>query len=219
LKRLGVFLIVIFLAVGLGLATVEAGPDSDSYVIGRITGTHQELPGHFHNSTLLSGQGIDEVEFNGFHLLREENGKSYLIRPNLEGYFYQDLPGGRYTLMRKRTDRPDHREPKTIDLVNLEVPSGTLINLGTIQLILDGPPRESLRLWQNGARGEYTYTYRYEREAGDSAYAKPLSWFTDKKPAVISNFRDEVLRETTQPTSVKDGSKVTLREIVPKMDR
>jgi hypothetical protein len=213
LKRLSVFLTVVFLAVGPGLA--EAGPESDSYVIGRITGTHQELPGYFRNNEHLAARGIDEVEFTGFRLVREEDGKSFIIVPNLHGYFYQALPAGMYTLIRKRYDRPGYREPKTIAIMKFEVESGTLVNLGTVHLILDGPPRESLRLMGDNAKGTYTYRYRYERETGDSAYEMPLSWFTDKKPAVKAGFGDKIVQEETQPTREMDGSKVTLREVIP----
>jgi len=219
LKRGIIFLLIVTLALGLGpaLAPARATADSGSYVIGRITGTYQELPGYFQGNEHLYSQGIDKVEFTGFHLRRVTDGKSFYIRPNLDGYFYQALPGGRYALMRKRNDRPDYREPKSIDLVELEVGQGTLVNLGTIRLILDQKPRESLRLYGDSAKGTYTYRYHYERESGDKAYSMPLDWFTGRKPDVRTGFGDRIVQDDTQLTREHDGTRVTFREGFPLM--
>ena len=204
----------------MGWVSGLAQAADESYVVGRLTGTYQNLPGYFsHNPDFLSSGGIDEVEFPGFRLLRVEDGKKFLIRPNHMGYFYQDLPGGKYTLTRKRNDRPGYREPKTIDIMSFEVGSGTLVNLGTMNIILDGEPHESLWSSQNYSRGTYTYRYRYEREPGESAYSGPLNWFTEKKSKIAASFGDRVVREDSPLTDAGDGSKVVLKEIVPRSDR
>lgn len=196
----------------MGWVSGLAQAADESYVVGRITGTYQHLPGYFYqNPDFLSSGEIDEVEFPGFRLLRVEDGKRFLIRPNHKGYFYQDLPGGKYTLTRKRNDRPGYREPKTIDIMSFEVGSGTLVNLGTMNIILDGEPRESLWWLQNRSKGTYTYRYSYEREPGDRAYDAPLNWFTAKKPGDAAGFGDRVFQEDAAPTDEGDGSKVIIR--------
>ena len=217
LKRIAVFIIIVFIVLisvpGLAQSTGE------SYVIGRIKGTFQELPGYFYNNPYMLSQGIYEVEFTGFRLLRVEDGKSFRIRPIHEGYFHQRLPGGEYTLTRKRNDRPHYKEPKTIDIMSFEVKPGTLVILGTINILLDGKPHESLWWSQNTSKGTYTYRYRYERETDDSAYDAPLNWFTGKKPGVAAGFGDRIVREDAVLTGEGDGSKVMLELIVPLDDR
>ncbi len=211
-------MVVVFLSMGWVPGMAQAA--DESYVIGRITGTYQNLPGYFsHNPDYLFSGETDEVEFPGFRLLRVEDGKKFLIRPNHMGYFYQDLPGGKYTLTRKRNDRPGYREPKTIDIMSFEVGSGTLVNLGTMNIILDGEPHESLRSGQNYSRGTYTYRYRYERDPGESAYSGPLKWFTEKKSKIAASFGDRIVREDSPLTDAGDGSKVVLKHIVPRSDR
>lgn len=217
MKRIAVFMITMFIV----LISVPglAWSNEKSYVIGRIKGTYQELPGYFNKNLYLLTEGIYDVEFTGFRLLRVEDGKSFRIRPNHEGYFHQRLPRGEYTLTRKRNDRPDYREPKTIDIMSFTVEPGTLVNLGTSNLVLDGEPHESLWLSQYTSKGTYTYRYRYERDSGGSAFDNPYKWFTEKKPDTAAGFGDRVVRENGALTGEGDGSKVELRVIVPWDDR
>jgi len=210
LKKIAVF--VVIMSFALSLAPGLAMSADESYVIGRITGTHQELPGYFHKNPHLISSGTDEVEFTGFRLLREENGKKYSIRPNHDGYFYQDLPEGDYTLIRKRNDRPKNKEPKTIDIMSFTVKPGTMVNLGTLNLILNGEPHEFLGGLRNSTKGTYTYSYRYERDPGGSVFENPFNWFTKKKPDVAAAFGNSVVREGKTVTSEGDGSKVVLEE-------
>jgi len=95
--------------------------DDESFVIGRMTGTYQRLPGYFYNNPNLLSRGIYEIEFTGFRLLRVPDGKRHFIRPIHEGYFYQDLPKGEYTLTRKRNDRPNFKESKSIDIMKFKI--------------------------------------------------------------------------------------------------
>jgi len=217
LKRIGVFVIIMSLAVGLGPRLATSG--AESHVIGRITGTFQPLPGYFYKNPYMITMSKDEVEFTGFRLMRTEDGKRFLIRPNHEGFFHQGLPAGEYTLTRKRTDRPHHKEPKTIDIVGFEVKPGALVNLGTINILVNGKPLESLRSSQHRSKGTYIYSYRYEREPGDRAHDAPLNWFTKKKPSAADAYKDPVVREDAVPTSGTDGSKVILMVTVPPDDR
>ena len=217
LKRIAVFMIIMFIVlISVPGLTRSAG---ESYVIGRITGTFQHLPGYFYKNLYMLRQGIYDVEFTGFRLLRVEDGKSFRIRPNHEGYFHQRLPGGEYILTRKRNDRPHYKEPKTIDIMRFTVEPGTLVNLGTSNLILDGKPHESLRGFHNDTTGIYTYRYRYERDSGEKAYDAPLNWFTEKKSKIATSFGDRVVREETALTGEWDGSKVVLNLVVPWDDR
>jgi len=196
-----------------------ARSNEESYVIGRIKGTFQELPGYFNINLYLLTEGIYDVEFTGFRLLRVEDGKSYRIRPNHEGYFHQRLPGGEYTLTRKRNDRPHYKEPKTIDIMSFTVEPGTLVNLGTSNLVVDGKPHESLRLYKYISTGTYTYRYHYERDSGGSAFDNPYKWFTEKKPDTAAGFVNSVVREGAAVSGERDGSKVKLRVVVPGDDR
>ncbi len=217
LKRIAVFMITMFIV----LISVPglAWSNEKSYVIGRIKGTYQELPGYFNKNLYLLTEGIYDVEFTGFRLLRVEDGKSFRIRPNHEGYFHQRLPGGEYTLTRKRNDRPHYKEPKTITIMSFDVKPGTLVILGTINILLDGKPHESLWWSKNRSKGTYTYRYHYEREPGDSAYNAPLNWFTGKKSGTAAGFGDRVVREDAMLTGEGDGSKVMLELVVPWDDR
>ena len=217
MKRIAVFMIIVFIV----LISVPglAQPTGESYVIGRIKGTFQELPGYFNKNLYLLTEGIYDVEFTGFRLLRVEDGKSFRIRPNHEGYFHQRLPGGEYTLTRKRNDRPHYKEPKTITIMSFDVKPGTLVILGTINILLDGKPHESLWWSKNRSKGTYTYRYHYEREPGDSAFDNPYKWFTEKKPDTAADFGGRVVRENSAVTVEGDGSKVVLMVNVPWDDR
>ena len=216
LKRIAVFMIILFIV----LISVPglAWSNEKSYVIGRIKGTFQELPGYFYKNPHMFREGIFEVEFTGFRLLRVEDGKGFRIRPNHEGYFHQRLSGGEYTLTRKRNDRPHYKEPKTIDIMSFTVKPGTLVNLGTSNLIVDGKPHESLGGYKK-TKGKYTYRYYYERDSGGSAFDNPYKWFTEKKPDTAAGFGDRVVREKGALTGEGDGSKVVLEEILPWDDR
>jgi hypothetical protein len=202
-------MIIVFLA--LGWTPYLARSTGESYVIGRINGTFQKFPGYFYNNPDVLSRWIDEVEFVGFRLVRSEDSKTYLIRPNQRGYFNQGLPNGEYSLTRKRTDRPGYKEPKTIDILRFTVEPGTLVNLGTINIILDGDPLESLLWLTDRVRGKYTYRYSYEREPGERAFENPYNWFMEKNTKTAAGFGDRVSVVDTGPTLEKDGSKVVLR--------
>ena len=208
MKKIAVLIIVMSLTITLVPQIVYSA--SESYVIGSITGTHRELPGYYYRHPYLLASGRDEVEFVGFRLINVENGKKYRIRPNHLSYFYQGLPGGEYTLTRKRNDRPNYKEPKIIDIFRFTVEPGTIVNLGTMDIVLDGKPSESLSTLGKKERGTYIYIYSYERERGDEAYEKPLDWFRRKKSKAVAGLGDRIVNVDTGTTSEKDGSKVVI---------
>jgi hypothetical protein len=210
LKRMMV-LILMVLAV-TALFTGTAFSNDSSYVIGRITGTQRPLPGYFENNMRLAARGIDRVEFYGFRLIRKTDGETFLLRPTHEGFFYQKLPGGTYTLTRKRNDRPDYRRPKTLDILTFDVDPGTLVNLGTIDLVLEGEPEAKVMHRQKVVKGTFIYRYRYERSVGDQGFLSPLGWFSGKKPDEARGYDGRRVRVETMPASVVDGSRVRLRE-------
>jgi len=216
-RQKAVVIITVLLTTGWvpGLSQGAGEP----YVIGRITGTYQHLPGYFYRNPYMLSKGIFDIEFTGFRLVRVEDGKKFAIRPNHEGYFLQRLPDGEYTLIRKRNDRPHYKEPKTIDILSFTVDPGILVNLGTINIILDGKPRESLGSFQYVTTGKYTYRYGYQREPDEGAYSAPWNWFAKKKSKVAAGFGEQIARVSTAPTDEKDGSQLVLKEIVPKSDR
>ena len=206
------YVLVIVLCLCILPTGQHAYAGGDSHVIGWIAGTHRELPGYFSwHRDEMNSKGVEDVEFTGFKLVNIKDGKAYSIWPNLDGYFYRRLPSGPYTLTRRRNDRPDYREEKTIDLLRFEVRPETIVNLGTISIILDGEPQESLTAIGDNARGRYTYRYGYEREPGDEAFDHPLTWFTDKKPGIAAGLEGKVLRVEAKPSTEKDGSEVVLR--------
>lgn len=218
MKKVILFLVIVSLA--LIFRPPGAFAADEAYVIGRITGTYRDLPGYFFRNTYMLSQGMDYVEFYGFRFVSSRNDASFLIRPNHQGYFYQKLPGGEYTLTRKRADRPGYREPGTIEILSFEVEAGSLVNLGTINLILEGKPSESLfLLGGGGTRGRYIYSYHYERETGDGSFHNPLGWFTDRKRKVAGILKDKTYSVNANPTLSKDSSELILEEIIPFPDR
>jgi hypothetical protein len=206
-------MVILIVSVVAGLFPGAAlSSDEGSYVFGRITGTQQPLPGYFRNNMRLAARGIYSIEFYGFRLIRKTDGETFVIRPNREGFFYQELPGGTYTLTRKRTDRPDYRQPKALDILTFNVEPGTLVNLGTIDLVLEGEPEAKVRHYQKVVKGTFIYRYRYERSVGEHDYLVPLSWFSGKQPDAAGSYGDKRVRINTVPANVLDGSRVRLRE-------
>ncbi len=212
MKKLAVSSILFILVTAL--VPASAISEGGAFVLGRITGTQRELPGYFRNNMNLFMKGVDRVEFRGFRLVRDEDAKSFLIVPGHSGFFYQELPAGHYTLKRLRKDRPGYRESKTIDILRFEVLPDSIVNLGTLNLVLEGRPHESLMLKSNFSKGTYIYRYMYEREAGDSAYDAPLDWFQGKKPDKKEGSSSRIVLVDTAPTDAVDGSRVVLSEYI-----
>jgi hypothetical protein len=153
------------------------------------------------------------VEFRGFRLVRAD-GKAFTIRPLRDGYFKQTVPPGTYTLMRKRRDRPYYKEESVTRIFTFKVPEGSLVNLGTLHIVLQGKPEQSLYRASKPAKGRYTYYYRYERPEGDEALSAPLEWFSVKDPANAAAYSGRLVTVNAEPTDFVDSSRFTLRESV-----
>ncbi|UCG38365.1 MAG: hypothetical protein JSV00_09275 [bacterium] len=209
------------LAAMLAAAVIWAAPvprqalalePGDPWVIGRIQGAHQPLPGFFHDSPRIWMQQIDDVEFAGFRLRSDGDSRDYAIRPNRDGFFMQKLPPGQYTLVRVRTDRPGFREDKLMPILPFTVPPASLVNLGTVNLVLLGPPSEHLVMGSFHATGTYLYRYRYERDASGTAYGEPLDWFRSRKAKVMVQLEGNVADVQRSPVEGEDSSEVVLRQ-------
>jgi hypothetical protein len=194
----------------------HAGVSLDSVVIGRLNGTLHEPPRSFLGNSPTVGGARGSVEIKGFRLVRDD-GKTFTIRPLGSGYYRQALPPGEYTLVRKRTDRPLHKEDKVIRILTFTVTESSLINLGTLDIVLQGKPEELFFRASRNPKGKYIYRYRYERADGEEAMAAPLEWFMEKKKSTAANYAGRVVTIDTIPTDLADSSRFTLRETVFQM--
>ncbi len=212
MRKVLLYLGVLLLMTGTGLAPAPGRASDGSHVIGRIAGTRQPLPVYFHGTDSMERQGIEEVEFTGFRLVRKEDGKKYAIYPNREGFFHKALMQGHYSLIRDRRDRPAYREEGTIVILEFDAPSGTVVNLGTLDLVLSGKPSEFLGTYGRTTRGKYIYRYGYERRGGPLAYQEPLEWFGKRKPGIVEKTGSRVLEVEDAPAPAQDSSEVVLEE-------
>jgi hypothetical protein len=213
MARRTLYLLFIFvLSVSSTVVSVHAQRDSKSVVIGRLKGTWQELPGYFaHNPEFLS-RSKDSVEFKGFRLRNLRTGKNFIIRPFKSGFYSQRLPEGEYEMLRVRRDKPGYREEKTINILYFSVPGASLVNLGTLRIVLQGAPHESLTWGQEWAKGTYTYRYGYERVTGIEAYDAPLHWYSEKNPEYSVDYEKRIILIENDPTELVDSSRLVIRD-------
>ena len=189
--------------------TVSRAADSEapSIVIGRITGTRHPLPGFFYMNDMLD---ISEIEIGGFRLVDTKGVRKASIRPGRNGYFFKKLAPGTYTLRRFRKDRPNFRGDRYIDIITFDIGPDELVNLGTIGLILDGPPTEDFSSAGDTDRGEYLYSYRYKRGRESESFKEPLAKFQAKKPKVFARLRENLRENRDAVTSGPDSSLIVL---------
>ena len=208
------FTVLIVMAMALPAAAMEtrALAGSESMVIGRLTGTLHDPPRSFAGNTCTVGGDRGSVEFRGFRIVRYSDGRSFAIRPRRSGFFSQALPPGEYDLVRKRRDRPSSREDRQIRILTFFVPAGSLVNIGTLDIVLDGPPNETLYRAGGRSKGKYTYYYQYERPEGNEAMTAPLEWFSGKRPDTLTAFRHRVITVEKDPEKNSDSSRLILRE-------
>ena len=201
-------------ALILGCATVPVQPTSDvnSILIGSLKGTLHEPPRSFIGNSPQIGGARGSVEFKGFRLAGRDNGKEFSIRPLGDGFFRKTLPPGKYDLIRKRRDRPSSKEDKSIRILTFIVPENALVNMGTLEIFLEGPPDESLLITSEGSKGTYTYRYRYERTSGADAMKAPLEWFSGKHPDEAAQYAGKIVEITGTPTNTDDSSRLHLGE-------
>ena len=205
-------LLGVILIISCTTVPVHTRTEGHSILVGSLRGTLHEPPRSFLGNSPLVGGDRGSLEFRGFRLIRRDEGKAFLIRPLRDSFFQQILPAGVYDLVRERRDRPFYKEDKFIRILTFTVPSGSLINMGTLKIVLEGPPEEALFRASSAPRGKYLFRYRYERIEGAGAMEAPLQWFNGKNPDAAADYSGKVVEVTGSPTDMIDSSKFTLRE-------
>ncbi len=210
-RYLAYLFIVVILIAGFAGTTVTVSRAADSstssIVIGRLTGTIHPLPGFFYMNDMLD---ISEIEIEGFRVVDTKGGRKASIRPGRNGYFAKKLDPGTYTLRRNRRDRPNYKDNNYIDIVTFDIGSDELFNLGTIELVFDGPPTEYFAPAGGTVRGEYLYSYRYRRAPGSEGYRVPLARFQAKRSKQYAALRDNLRESGDAVTSEPDSSMIVL---------
>ena len=210
-----IFRIFIIFAIVLNFAMTPAyaGNGSDSVVIGRLTGTLHKPPHRLIGNSPTVGGARGSVEIKGFRL-KGTDGRTFAIRPLTDGYFRQTLPPGEYSLTRQRRDRSSYKEDSVIVILTFTVPDGSIVNLGTLDIVLQGKPEQVRYRPSRQPKGVYTYRYRYSRAGGEAAQLAPLAWFREKDTAKSLAYQDRVITLDSEPTRTMDSSRFTLRESV-----
>jgi len=208
--------ISLLLALGFVSVPAHARTGSESYVVGRLTGTLYRPPHSLLGNSPSVGGDRGSVEIKGFRLVRVSDGKAFLIRPLLDGYFQQSLPPGEYSLVRQRRDRPSYKEEDRIRILPpFNVPESSLVNLGTLEIVLQGKPEQTMfSPSHKQGKGTYLYRYRYERSPGEEALLAPLGWFRQKETAAASSPSRKDITIESLPTGEADSSRFTLRRSV-----
>jgi hypothetical protein len=204
MNRCLVFLLIavaVVLAVTSFTGTVFAA--QDSYFILRLNGTVQPLPGMSSGNVDLMANN-DYPEFYGFRVVNSQSGKRLLV--------------GTWTLERDRRDRPDKGE-KIIRILTFEVPPGSLVNLGTIDIVLEGDPKEIIRdkpdMYTGGIRttGIYTYSYHYERPGAADDFTWPVNTLKERKSKIYEQYQGSIVEVKEPVTSDPDGSRIKLESV------
>ena len=124
-----------------------------------------------------------------------------------------------YIDLKKMIHSLQTRDLEFVRILNQKTTPSKLINLGTINLILDGKPRESLYGRGDYEKGVYTYTYRYQRDSEDTAYASPLNWLRARRQKVYDRLRNKLTEIKAEPTTDRDSSRVVIEVFPPFPDR
>jgi len=199
-------LIIVLVLPALGTAIAE----TDSYVVGRLFGSTQPLPDFFKGNVNLMANNV-EPEFLGFRFVNSQSGKKVKMRPDSKGYFSKSLGPGRWTFERLRNDRPGGEGPKVLEIMTFDVPAGSLVNLGTIIIVVDGKPTERLRIKKSMDEGTYDYTYRYERSDSEEDNTWPLDNLKRKDSKTLEKYQDSTVEVKDPVTTDLDSSRVRLR--------
>lgn len=212
-KRFLVLLTAVFILAGywgpVVSASKAAAPGDSSTVIGLLTGTRYPLPGFFYMNDMMD---ISEIEILGFQLVNAQGARKAVIRPDGSGYFAKKLDPGTYTLRRFRKDRSNYKDIKYINIITFNVGPGELVNLGTIRLVLDGPPTEDFFPAGGTIRGEYLYSYRYRRMSGNEANSTPLAKFQAKQSKAYARLQNNIREVKNAVTSEPDSSLMILED-------
>lgn len=182
----------------------------DSHVVGRLTGTIQPIPGYFSRSNKLIADNYNP-EFLGFRFINSQTGKKVKMRPDSNGYFSKSLGPGTWVLERHRNDRVNGDVPKVFQIMTFDVPEGSLVNLGTIRIVLDGEPKETIFVRGGSDSGTYIYTYHYERGGGSDDFSWPVDNFKRKDAKAFEQYKNSIVEIKESITTEKDGSKVRIK--------
>jgi hypothetical protein len=194
-KRYRIIPVVGLLSAMLVLSALgTALAEEDSYLIGRLFGSTQPLPGYFRGNVNLMSNNV-YPEFPGFRFVNSQSGKKTHMRPDSRGYFFKSMEPGTWTFERLRKDRP----------------AGSLVNLGTIIIVVDGKPTERLRIKSHSEEGTYVYTYRYARSDSADDNTWPLDNLKRKKPKILENYKDSTVEVKDPVTTDLDSSRIKLR--------
>jgi len=212
MKRHALCLTLLLIVVIFVPSTAKvAFAEEDSYFVGRLLGTVQPLPKFFQTSTQLMTQR-DYPEFRFFRIVNTQSGKKININPlRSNGYFGKSVGPGTWILERNRKDSTGDGRGKVIEIMTFEVPKGSLINLGTLQIVLDGEPKETLKQGVSSTEGEYIYTYSYMRAEGAEASIWPVDNLKNKKSKVYDRYQGNIVDVKEPLTAETDNSKIILR--------
>jgi hypothetical protein len=183
----------------------------DSVVIGRLLGTIQPLPLNFSRSDRLIANNY-HPEFLGFRLFNSQSGKKVKVHPDGSGYFSKSLAPGTWVLERYRKDRTSGDVPKEFKIMTFDVPEESLVNLGTIRVVVEGEPEERLQGSGGQSKGIYTYTYHYERAGEADGFSWPVDKFKKKKSDAFEKYQGSIVQIKEPVTAEKDGSKIRITE-------
>ncbi len=210
-ERLTILLAAGFIIAGCSTPGMNvsrsAVPSGTSIVIGQLTGTRHPLPGFFYMNDMMD---VSEIEILGFQVVSDDGSDVALLRPDSRSYFAKELSPGTYTIRRHRRDRPDYYAERYIDIITFRIKPGQLVNLGTIMLVLDGPPSEYYYSVTYMDKGEYIYSYHFRRMRGKDSYRMPLERFRVKRPRVYEQFKGNIVQNTDPVTSEPDRSEKIL---------
>ncbi len=218
MNKTGNFLMTVITVMVLAASyTGPAFAAEQSYFILRLNGTVQPLPGMSSGNVDLMANN-EKPEFFGFRVVNSQSGKRLRIRPGHSGYYARSLGPGTWTLERDRKDRPDKGD-RVIRILTFEVPEGSLVNLGTIDIVLDDKPKENLMIkpdpFTGGVRttGIYTYTYRYERAGGADDFTWPVNTLKKRKSKIYEQYQDNIVEVKEPVTPDTDGSRIKLESV------
>lgn len=199
-----VILLLIPSTVKMSLAAEE------SHAVGRLTGTVQPLPGFFsRNDTLIAKRYYPE--FLGYKFVNSQSGKKVKFRPDSNGHFSKSLGSGTWILERHRNDRVSGDVPKVFKIMSFDVPAGSLVNLGTIRIVLEGDPKETFTSRGGQDTGTYIYTYHYKRDGGTEDYSWPVDNLKKKDSGVFEKYQNAIVEVKEPVTKERDGSKYRIK--------
>jgi len=211
MKRYAPCLAVLLIGVFFVLSTARVAlADENSHFVGRLLGTVQPLPGFFRSNVTREVRN-QTPEFRGFRIVNSKSGRRINIRPDNNGFFSNSLEPGNWVFERNRRDRPSRDIPAVLQIMTFDVPERSLANLGTIRIVLEGDPSETLALGRRRDQGTYIYTYTYERGEGEDDFTWPLDNLKRRNSAIFEKFRNNIVDIKEPITAETDTSRFVIR--------